>query len=306
MPDLTNAALSTMWMQHRFTRLADFAAAARDLGFGGIEVSHIVTLPMVGDADPAALGIRSVHYPAPVQPSPFGRAADALLSATGEEARGWAVAQGFATIDFAQRAAASTVCVHLGEVPMAGHLEWALRQRYLGGQAGTAPYTGARDALAAARQAAAPPAMDAARRSLAELAAYAGSRGIRLGIESRYHYHEIPTWAELGLLLDETDPAVAGFWYDCGHVEVIDNLGLHRHEEWLAAYAPRIVGVHFHDVIGLRDHLVPGLGELDFAHIAGVLPAEAARTCEFDWYYTPAEIQAGAQHLAAAGCFGPA
>jgi sugar phosphate isomerase/epimerase len=156
-----------------------------------------------------------------------------------------------------------------------------------------------------ARQAAAPPALDAARRSLAELAAYAAPRGIRLGVESRLHYHEIPAWAELGLLLGETDPAVVGFWYDCGHVQVLHNLGLHHHQDWLHAYASRIVGVHFHDVLGLRDHLLPGQGELDFAGMARWLPPAAARTCELDWYFTPHEILSGAQHLAATGCLTP-
>ena len=42
-PTLHPFALSTMWMQHRFTAVADFAAAALALGFGGIELSHIVT-----------------------------------------------------------------------------------------------------------------------------------------------------------------------------------------------------------------------------------------------------------------------
>ena len=60
--DLNDFALSTMWMQHRYERVADFAAAARGLGFAGIETSHIVTPAMLGDADVRSLGIRSVHF----------------------------------------------------------------------------------------------------------------------------------------------------------------------------------------------------------------------------------------------------
>lgn len=298
MPTLYHFALSTMWMQHRFDRVADFTAAARALGFGGIEASHIVTPAMLGGDDPASMGIRSVHFPAPTAPSPFGAPAEALLSSTDDAQRRWAVAQGMASIDFAVAAGASAVCLHLGEVPATRRLEWALAQRFLGGQRDAPIYTAALAAVVADRAAVAGPALDAARRSLAELAAYARPRGVRLGVESRVQGWQIPTFTELGVLLDENDPAVVGFWYDGGHVQVLHNLGFHRHEDWLAAYAGRIVGVHLHDTAGLRDHLLPGLGELDFNRILAVLPPPAALTCEFDWYYTPQEIVAGAMHVA--------
>ncbi|MDW8318097.1 MAG: sugar phosphate isomerase/epimerase [Anaerolineae bacterium] len=292
--------LSTMWMQNRFERLADFVRAALDLGFDGIEVSHIVTPAMVGDDDPAQLAIRSVHYPAPVLPSPYGRSADSLLSAADEDARRWAVEQGRRTVDFACRAGAMAVCLHLGEVPVPWRHEWALRQRYLAGQRGTPAYARAQAELTALRQAQAEAALTAALRSLEELAAYAAPRGVRLGVESRYHYHEIPGFDELGWLLERTDPAVVGFWYDMGHVQTLHNLGLTQHEAWLEAYAGRVVGVHFHDVVGLRDHLIPGLGELDFDAIVRRLPADAALTCEFDWYYEPEEVRQGAAVVTAA------
>jgi sugar phosphate isomerase/epimerase len=296
--NLDHLALSTMWMQHRFERVADFAAAARDLGFGGIEASHIVTPAMLAHDHPAALAIRSVHFPAPAVPSPFGLPAETLLSATDDAPRRWAVAQGFASIDFAAAAGAGAVCLHLGEAPATRRLEWALAQRFLGGQRADPIYAAALAEVEADRKAVASPALDAARRSLAELADYARPRGVRLGVESRVQYWQIPTFAELGVLLDENDPAVVGFWYDCGHVQVLHNLGFHRHDDWLAAYAGRIVGVHLHDTAGLRDHLLPGLGELDFDRILAALPPAAVLTCEFDWYFTPQEITAGALRVA--------
>ena len=296
---LNQMALSTMWMQHRFVHVADFAAAARDLGFGGIEVSHIVTPAMMGDVDVATLGIHSVHFPAPAAPSPFGPPAEALLSSTADNQRRWAVAQGYASIDLAAAAGATAVCLHLGETPASRHLEWALAQRFLGGQRGTAIYDQALAEVEADRARVAGPALDAARRSLEELAGHAKLRGVRLGIESRVHYGQIPTFAELGLLLAESDPAVVGFWYDCGHVQVLHNLGFHHHETWLTTYAGRIVGVHLHDVAGLRDHLLPGLGELDFEVIMAFVPRASVLTCELDWYYTPQEITAGAEHVMA-------
>jgi len=80
-------------------------------------------------------------------------------------------------------------------------------------------------------------------------------------------------------------------------VQVLANLGFNSHEEWLAACGERIIGVHFHDAVGLRDHLPAGMGELDFACIVPRLPADAIRVCEFDWYFDEQELQAGRRYL---------
>ena len=295
---LSRLALSTMWMQHRFARLDDFTLTARELGFGGIEVSHIVTDAMIGDADVSTLGIWSVHFPAPIQRSPYGRPAEALLSSSDETERRWAVAQGTASIDLATAAGARVVCLHLGEVQTTRHLEWALEQRFKGGQKGMAAYVAAQRLVEADRQSNAKAALIAAQRSLDEMASYARPRGVKLGVESRVNYWQIPTFDELGVLLAASDPESVGFWYDCGHVQVLHNLGFHHHQDWLTTYGERIVGVHCHDVIGLRDHLLPGMGEIDFQAVARVLPKTAVVTCELDWYYTPEEIIQGASTLA--------
>ena len=295
---LSHLALSTMWMQHRFERLDAFASAARELGFGGIEVSHIVTDAMIDNASVSTLGIWSVHFPAPAKHSPFGRTAEALLSSSDDTERRWAVAQGLASINLAEAAGARAVCLHLGEVPVATYLEWALEQRFKGGQKGSQAYQEAQHLVEKDRQCQATPAMTAAQQSLDEMASYARPRGIKLGIESRVHHWQIPTFSEMGTLLAASDPESVGFWYDCGHVQVLHNLGFHQHQDWLAAYAERIVGVHCHDVVGLRDHLLPGQGELDFHTIAGSLPEQAVITCELDWYYSPEEIVRGASTVA--------
>jgi len=60
--------------------------------------------------------------------------------------------------------------------------------------------------------------------------------------------------------------------------------------------------VHFSDIQGLRDHLAPGLGELDFARLAPWLPPEIIRTCEVQHRNRPEEIIAGVEHLRATGC----
>ncbi len=295
-------ALSSMWSQHRFEDVRSLAQVAAALGFPAIELSHTTTSAHVDSLRPGEIAITSIHYPAPTEPSPYRRPADALLSSPDEAARRWAVAQGERSLQFAAEMGAQAVCIHLGAVEMPTHLEWALEQRFLSGQAGSPTFLRLRDQIIAERAQRQTLHLDAARRSLDELAALAARLGVRIGIESRRFYREIPNWDELAILLRDHDPQTVGFWYDMGHVQVLANLGFHEHQAWLDAFADRIIGVHLHDVVGLRDHLLPGLGELDFRLLARYLPAAAIRTFELDWYYEGEELQQGLAYARAAGC----
>jgi sugar phosphate isomerase/epimerase len=291
-----------MWMQHRFDHVRAFAAAAESLGFRSIELSHYVEPSMVEGLMPGEVTVCSVHYPAPSVHHPSGALGDRLLAVLDEDARSWAVRQGFRCIDTARAMGAGAVCVHLGRVDMETHLCWALEQRYLAGQGGSPVYETLKSQVLAERAERQAPHLDAARRSLDELAEHAARAGVRLGLENRRHAFEIPTLAELRLLLGEHDPDTVGFWYDTGHAQVLANLGFSGQEQWLEACADRIVGVHFHDSVGGRDHLVPPMGEISFPAIAQRLPADALRVCEFDWYFGREEVRAGRLYLQEVGC----
>ncbi len=123
-----------------------------------------------------------------------------------------------------------------------------------------------------------------------------------LGLENRYHFMEFPSPDELGELLDLAGPERLGFIYDVGHAQALSRLGFFPHEEWLTRFAPRIIGTHLHDVIGIQDHLAPGLGDVDFDLIAAYLPKEAFRTCEFLGSNTPEQVRNGLKVLQEHGC----
>jgi sugar phosphate isomerase/epimerase len=169
-------------------------------------------------------------------------------------------------------------------------------------QAQTPKYDEVKERLVAARAAQAEANLDAVRRSLVELAAYAGRAGIHLGLENRYHYLDIPLLDEMGALLEPMDAERVGFWYDVGHAQTLDNLGFDSHEEWLRRYAPRMTGVHFHDVKGIRDHHAAGLGEVDWDMVSAYIPANVIRTCEFQDHNTPGQVAEAIQFLADKGC----
>ncbi len=284
-------ALSTMYMQHRTHSLSAFWELARDMGFDAIEASHIITEEHLHTLPDESIPIRSVHAPAPRGSTPPGWDAMRYISHPDPEKRHWAVQQVQRSIAWAADVGAQAVCVHLGVVEGLSREVWILEQRYLAGQLGSPQYTHQRDWLLKTRAERAQTYFEAAQRSLDALAEQAAQYGIRLGIESRRFYSEIPTLEEAVRLLEGHDPAVVGFWYDSGHCQVTANLGLTPHEEWLETLGDRIVGVHFHDVVGLRDHLIPGMGEIDFMRIAAYIPKEAVITLEVDWYFEPEELR---------------
>ena len=86
-----------------------------------------------------------------------------------------------------------------------------------------------------------------------------------LGVESRINLLEIPLPTELPYLLEELDIALAGYWHDVGHAEVLHRLGYCERELWFEQPGVRCVGAHVHDVRGILDHRAPGLGDVDFA-----------------------------------------
>ncbi len=282
--------LSTMYLQHRPLTLDGFASLARDLGFAGIEASHIITREHLDGLHQEWAFPRTVHAPAPRAATRGSRDAMRLISSPDAGERRWAVEQVQASIDWASEVGASVVCVHLGTVEGVADEEWVLEQRFLAGQRHTSAYERQRRKVEQHRDELAPSFFQAARRSLAELAEHAARRGVRIGIESRRFPYEIPNLREAISLLAEHDSQVVGFWYDMGHCRVTANLGFDSEQDWLDALAGRIVGVHIHDVVALRDHLLPGMGEIDFIARSSYIPREAVVTWEVDWYFDEKEI----------------
>jgi sugar phosphate isomerase/epimerase len=296
----SDIALSTMWAVGQFRSLADFFEAASQLGFSRFELNHAVDSAMLEglSLDGAITG---VHEPCPADISAAElKRRNWLISAPDEEDRQQGVLATRRSIDLAHELGAPVVIVHPGQVDVDPALESRLVELYRTGQYDQPQYAKARERLVAARAARAETNMGPVRRSLMELAECAAQRGIRLGLENRLHYYEIPTPDELDELLDLDLGEVVGYWYDVGHAEVLEHLGFHRHEEWLRRFAGpqgRAIGVHLHDVVGLRDHLAAGLGRVDWDMVGRYLPASLLRTCEFLSSNTPQQVAAGLRWL---------
>ena len=297
-------ALSTMWAVGQFPKLADFFDAGRKLGFARFELNHAVTSAMLEGLSLDG-AITSVHEPCPADLSMnVLKERNWLVSAPDEEKRRMGVSAIRRSIDLAHKLGVGAVIVHPGRVDIDTGLESELMSLYRAGQAGQPEYGRAKERLAAVRAAQAETNMRSVRRSLVELAEHAARLGVRLGLENRYHYHEIPLPDELEDLLGLGLGEVVGYWHDTGHAQVLENLGFGTHEEWLRRFGGpqgRIIGVHLHDVVGITDHQAAGKGQIDWDMVARYLPASALRTCEFLASNSSEEVVAGARLLARKG-----
>jgi HAD superfamily hydrolase (TIGR01549 family) len=294
---------STMWGMKKFSDLGDFLLAAPRLGFTKVELNHQVRPSMLEGLTLDNTKINSIHEPCPaVIPVEELKKGDLLISSPNENRRKEGVEAVKRSIDMAHELEVKIVVVHPGQVQIDGSIEKEMRRLFSEGRADSADYSTKRNQFIERRAGAIGPYLTAVKKSLVELLEYAKPRNVRLGLENRFHYLDIPTIDEMGELLDLGSPERLGFLYDIGHAQVQDRYGFAPHEEWLKRYGERIIGVHLHDVRGINDHQAPGLGEVDFKMVAAYLPKTAYRVLEVLGTNTPEQIKAGLKLLLETGC----
>ena len=277
--------LSTMWAKGRFSHMAEFAAKLRELGFTHVEPNRLVSPRILAELLKTGVPISSIHSPCPTVLSSQGMDVDRLsLSSLDVSERMEAVSFARKTIDLAANVNARAIVLHMGEAPIDLSLQDRLHKLHDAGHAQTEKYGQIKERLVRQRASLARPYVDAAKKSLQELSKYTRQKGIMLGLETRFHFGEIPNTDEMAELLGEVSEGVAGYWHDTGHAEVQQELGFFSHEEWLSRFRDRIVGIHLHDIRGISDHHAPGKGNMNWEMIAKYLSRGVVKVCEIgEW-----------------------
>jgi len=105
------------------------------------------------------------------------------------------------------------------------------------------------------------------------------------------------------LLLEFNRPTI-GYWHDCGHAQIKQNLGFIDHRMHLETMAPRLLGFHVHDVIFPgRDHAAPGTGCVDFVALQPMIKPEHIKVFEFSPRLSTEEAAGGVAFVK--GIWGP-
>src|SRR5213596_654363 len=200
------SSFSTCWNSGRHTAGDEMLREIKsELGFDSIELGHGTRLSLMPGIqkmfDSGQVRFSSLHNfcPLPVEvmvPSP-----DCYrFSAAYPEERQRAVKQTFQTIDFAERLGAPFVVLHLGNVPIKPVTD-SLIKLAKAGKLFSREYVRKKLQAVQKREASAPPYLQRVKECLKPIVEYAASKKIRLGIEGRRGYEEIPTERELPALL---------------------------------------------------------------------------------------------------------
>jgi sugar phosphate isomerase/epimerase len=279
---------STCWNSGRHTDGGEMLREIVDLGFEYIELGHgirISLMPGIKEMyDAGKIKFSSLHNFCPLPVEVLGASPDCyqFSSAHGKE-RERAVKQTFQTIDFAQRLGAPFVVMHLGEVPMKPVTD-PLIGLAKNGKLFSREFVRRKIHAVQKREATAAPYIERAKHCLRRIVDYAAAKNVKLGVEGRRGYEEIPSERELVPLLDEMNSPQVGYWHDFGHIQIKENLAFLDHAEWLERIGPRTFGCHVQDCLWpAQDHQPPFAGDVHLEKLVPLLP----RNCVFVWEISP-------------------
>lgn len=290
--------LSTVYLNDTSRDWAHLSGRAGELGYDSFELDVGVPASWLKDikrsvADGKAK-ILSVHNFCPrLEDIPEGRNlwSAYLITSEDEAERSKAVELTKRSVETASALGATAVVVH------AGHTQVDFNGRdlskFLGDfGAGSSLYRARLEELKTARRAVAPRYLHNAVKSLEEITRFAEGSGVRVALENRFFYHEIPLLGEFGEIFRAVGSSNLAFWYDIGHGEIFIRMGfMSSHEEILEPYKDRIAGFHLHDVRGMRDHYAPGEGELDYTGFLKYMRPDTIKIIEAHPYSRDAAVR---------------
>jgi sugar phosphate isomerase/epimerase len=270
----------------------------RSLGFEYAELSHgirISLLPGIFDAvDAGEIKISSLHNFCPL-PMGVNHAAPNIFkfSSSDRRERENAWRHSVKTIETAARVKAPAVVLHMGSIDMKEYTD-RLLEMLQKGLKDTSKYASLREEADEKREAKKEEFVQQSNEMLDRLSTLAAQHGLKLGIENRQALEEIPLDGDMELMLLEFNRPSIGYWHDCGHAQIKENLGFINHRMYLESMAPRLLGMHVHDVIYPgKDHAAPGSGIIDYGSLKPLVKPEHIKVFELSPRLTVEEATKG-------------
>lgn len=299
--------LSTSWNGARQTRASDLLDEHARLGFRRLEAYALHTSESLANLGREArerdFEITSLHAPCPIAVDERGNRArwGDWLASTNQSDRTFAVDTVKRTIDAANELGARGIVIHLGTTSMSWTRVRAVADVITREGRNSEAHLKLVEQVRQEREANKGPHLDAAIKSIQALGEHAQGSSVRLGVEVRDNFQEIPMLDEVATILDACEGLPVGYWHDAGHGAKLEYYGFVEHEEFLRRYADRMVGMHVHDTQGTRDHRAPGQGSTDFAMLNQYVKPETILTIELHADVLAEHIQSGLEMLLALG-----
>lgn len=282
---------STCWNNSRHTDGEAMIQEILEMGFSNIELSHgmtIAKLPGIKKAYEAGIftcaGVHN-YFPSPVEVMIDAPDAYEYTSHRPFD-RKRAMEMTMKTLEIAAMFEARYLVLHMGSVPLnSAKFTKPLTRMVTAGEQHEAGYVKEKLKFIKKREKLAPLYYHRAIEALEEIALKAGEYGVKLAVESRSRFEDMPNEREMVRLQEHfKDNPWVGYWHDFGHVQLKHNLGVLDHLEWLETIQPYIIGGHVHDVEWpARDHRVPFTGTLNYESIIPFFPEK----CPLVWELSP-------------------
>lgn len=273
------------------------------LGFKHIELSHGVRITLVPGilkaVEEGLVEITSTHNFCPL-PTGVVQAAPNLFEPSVTEYREhdqW-LRHTKRSIDFAAQVKAKALVCHLGSVTFF----WFNPARNVKNYLRDHPDAGRRPddkAYQAVLQKAMvrlrkrmKPFWERTKSSINEILDYAAQKNVRLGLENREKFEELPLDGDYPEFLASLPAnAAAGYWHDTGHADIKESMGLLNHRQHLESLRDRILGFHLHDVSAQgQDHQAVGSGHIDFKMVSSFWRPHHLLTLELSPRITTEEV----------------
>jgi len=299
-------AISTAWLARSERPLEEMLALLAGQGFRELELNFVVH-PLDIERMQRLCGRLGLHVvslhnicSALTEPvAPDDQYGDNLASLSEEERR-QSVMHLRSTAEAALRLGARAVVVHSGSVASlkGENAYFEMLRAFAAGAADAGHVRAEMRRRMAARQTLGRPHVEQLLRSLSEVCA--DFPQLQFGLECRYHYYSLPSLDELGYVLDRLGLPNVGYWHDCGHAQVQENLGLCRHVDWLERYGDYLIGFHLHGLGDpVHDHYAPAPGNMPFEMIRDYMREDTLRVLELNPGNSLESVLAGRDYLQA-------
>lgn len=277
--------LTTRWNASRHTDGEAMIAEILGLGFDRVELGYDLRIDLVPGVKKmvasGAVKVDSVHNfcPVPVG-APRGHPELFTMASTDRREREAAVHHTAKTARFAAEMGARVVIVHGGNVEMT-RLSRGLCALHEQGRQFTPAYEKAKIKLQVARDRKARKQVDLLRESLEQLLPRAAETGVKIALENLPAWEGIPSELEMETLCRDFSGQGLRCWYDIGHGQIRENLGLINQERWIERLSPYLAGLHIHDVLPpAGDHRMPPEGRVDFGRLKRFAEMDLLRVIE--------------------------
>jgi sugar phosphate isomerase/epimerase len=296
-------ALSSSWNAFKHKNAQRLLFEIKSLGFKKVELNFSLTASMVRQIREVkrtqGIEITSVHNFCPI-PDGLSRAIALpdcwAMSSLNKATRELCVKYTKRSIDTAQQLGAKAVVLHCGRVEVEDKTR-KLIGLFNAGKKDSREFKKLKQAAIKERAKLCKPFLGNTLSSLSKLNQYAKKKDVFLGVENRFYYREIPSQKEIAVILAEFKGSQVFYWHDTGHAQLMENLGLECHRDYLKAYGPKMIGIHLHDIRGCLDHLAPLQGEMDFSQIKPYLKKETLKVMEVHSPATGQDIIKGRNFL---------